>query len=272
MVMPITNETKLEVLQEYNCFGLDSEAIYLLARDMSLHCDVDDKIKGFLTKINNGIICDDYPKEELYNFSIQQNVVELYDVLVNRVNNVPIQEALELASKDSYINTILPLFLTNLTLEKITSIINDKYSREYSLEGVQAFLFYFAKFDSMSSIAISRWIDSTPTRLRYLLRVARNERLYVLFDEIGIDSGLDLREVSSRVMSRSFRHFDELSKVGHYLSMKEAREWGKLALDAGTKLEKSKKGNMNDFVAEFQVSLVEANDSMIDHDDDVKKE
>ena len=100
------------------------------------------------------------------------------------------------------------------------------------------------------------------------MRIADNESLYVLLDELGVECDLDLKTVSSRIISRGLRHFDNLSRSGHKEALREAREWGKIILAAGRDYEKSKKGNISDFLGEFQISLVEADSSLIESNDD----
>ena len=91
----------------------------------------------------------------------------------------------------------------------------------------------------------------------------------MVFDELGIPSSLTLAETSDMIMSRSARKFNVLSRSNHVGAMKEARSWGKLALESSKDNEKSKTGNIHDFLAKFQISLLEIDDESIErHSED----
>lgn len=271
MALPVSQEHRYSLLEEHHCYGLTLDQLNFFTEDLANQEGIPEKLREFWKHIRNGVVTD-YNKDAGYQFALSQNVIELYTLFQFNKLDQGIQQAVEIASRQSYAFTVLPLFLTDLHPEKIAELLNAKYSKSYDVESLYRFHYYFARFDSMSSLSLKKWINSVPDRLRYLLRLAMNEPIYILLDELGINTDLDLKAVSSKIMSRSLRHFEQLSRVNHHIAMREAREWGKVALAAGKDFEKSKKGNISDFLAEFQVSLLEAEDSLIEHDDDISSD
>lgn len=268
MAMPVSQEHRLSLLRDHHCFGLSIEKLNFLSRDLSNQADMPSDIKSFWGKAEEGLILD-YPKEWFYEFSIRQNVVDMYSSFVLGKKDADMQQVMDIAIRQPYVFTIIPLFLTEIIPERICEILNEKYTKNYTVSAIEKFYFYFAQFSSLTHASMQAYMSSAPSRLRYLMRIALNEPMFVLLDELDVETGVGLKEVSSKIMSRSMRHFNQLSKVNHHLAMKEARLWGKMALDAGKDFEKSKRGNVSDFLAEFQVSLVEAEQDIISHNEDI---
>ena len=93
--------------------------------------------------------------------------------------------------------------------------------------------------------------------------MALNEPVYKVKDALGIESGLDLKSVSSRIMSRSMVKFDDMSQINHYEAMRWAMGWAKIALKAGEQHEKVKGGEFTDFLSQFQIALQEADANIV---------
>lgn len=264
MLLPQSNESRQRILEEHNCSGLNYNKIKSLSIDLSHLDNAPESLKKFWRSEDS----DGYPESDALYFASEQEIDDLFIFINGKSDDEILRCMLSIASNEGQYNFLMSLLKTNLPLDKILEHFNNRYSRDYEEKVIEKFYHYFSKYSSISSFHYNKWLNIVSDRLRYLLRIADNESLYVLLDELGVECDLDLKTVSSRIISRGLRHFDNLSRSGHKEALREAREWGKIILAAGRDYEKSKKGNISDFLGEFQISLVEADSSLIESNDD----
>ena len=261
-VLPLSQEGRMELLEDCHCYGIDRRTLDRFMLDLASLLE-DDFLKKYLSDIvrNNPTV---YPKESCSGFAIDYGIDELYNHLIGNSEDKDLLAIMNMASKSQYVYFLLSLLLAEEEPEKISSYYLTRFKRNIPESAIKKFYFYFSDFGSLSERSIIKWIDSCPPRLCNLLRLALYEPSYKVMDELGIDCDLDVSFATSRIMTRSLRHFENLSKSKHHKAMHEAREWAKVSLSASDKYARSKQGNMTSFLGQFQLSLLEATDDMID--------
>ena len=123
----------------------------------------------------------------------------------------------------------------------------------------------FFRLEDLTEQELANWVGVHEPMIRQVFRMAMYSPEHELYDTLGVPSpDLDLRHVAARVMARSLSKFERLSQVQHYRASSEARQWGSLAIQAAEKYEKVKGGEYVDFLAKFQIALMEADPNIVE--------
>lgn len=252
----------MKLLEDCHCYGISRTALDRFIMDLVGLVD-DKNLKDFWTNSIRGKATP-YPASSCFGMAVDQGVDELYNHLTEKDTKSDFNIMMETVARTQHVYMVLPLLLADVELERIVQFFVNRFKKEISIGVIEKIYYYFTQFGSLTEKALLNWIESCPQRLCYLMRVALYEPVYKLIDELGLDMSLEPSYVSSRIMLRSLRHFEDLSKSRHYKAMAEARHWAKIALDASEKNQKSKQTNVSSFLGEFQLSLYEATDDMID--------
>lgn len=263
MVANTSNSDRLGLLEDMNCFGMDSNSIQRLFRSLSDHPDVDGELAKHFEAQSKGKMLDNYvPHKHAVRFCTSQGITHILHALTNQSSGNEAQ-ALSLMCRPMYWRIMVCLFLCESTPENVAEAIEFRFGKVIDPGVFEQAYYMFFQFGSMKQREISAWVSNHTQRVRQLLLIAQNEPAYVVRDELGISGDIDLKYVSQRIMARSLSKFEMLSTSGHKDAMYHARDWGKLAMTAGVNYEKVKGGGFVDFIAQFQIALTEADDSMI---------
>ena len=209
-------------------------------------------------------------KSEVYKFShaagfcIKHGLNGIIQAIYSRRPQALEKQAIELLARTQYYNLISPLVLAEQGPQDIATAISLRFNKTIPISVIQHVYYMFFQFGSMSEDQIKDWIMTHhSSKARHILLMALNEPVYKVKDALGIDAGLDLKTVSSRIMSRSLVKFEDLSQVNHFESMNYAMKWASIAMKAGESHEKVKGGEFTDFLSQFQISLQEADASIV---------
>jgi len=275
MALPVSRENRVEMLETTHCYGTQRQTANAFAIDLANNLEQD--YPNYATYLRYSADGQDatYHKEEAEAFAFSFGTFDMVKhFLSSSSEESPVKTALELATRRQAINILLPLLATEYPGNKIISAYKKRFGKELSQETLEAFYFYFANFGTLTERQIHRWIETTPPRLRYLLRVALSEPIHFLLDELGLDADIDANYAASRILTRSLTHFERLSSSRHHKALKEARKWADLAIKAGDRKEKyeNKDGDMNSFLDEFKISLLEMSETVFPHEADFSED
>lgn len=263
MVANTSNSDRLGLLEDMHCFGMTSATLQDLFKDLAMHPDVDGELKEHFIAQSRGLKSEGYvPHSHAVKFCTGQGITYALEALMNPSLSHEAQ-ALSLMCRPAYWRIMVCLFLCEETPDSVAQALEFRFGKVLDVAVLEQAYYMFFQFGSMKQREISTWVSNHSQRVKQLLRIAQNEPAYVVKDELNISGDIDLKYVSQRVMARSLSKFEMLSTSGHKDAMHHARDWGKLALKAGENYEKVKGGGFVDFIAQFQIALTEADDSII---------
>jgi len=261
-LLPITQDERMQLLEDCHCYGINRLALDRFVLDLVNIVDNEwlkkywkDSVKG-----RPGA----YPEAACLGLAIDQGVESLYSHMMGKDDNFDFKLMLELAAKAQHVYLVVPLLLAGSEPERVIQYFEERFKKNIPEQAIEKYYFYFAQFGTLSEKSIKTWIETCPQRLCYLCRLALYEPIYKVADELGINFDIDISYTYSRIMMRSLRHFENLSRSKHYKAMAESRHWAKVAMAASDKYQKSKQSNISSFLGQFQLSLFEATDDMID--------
>lgn len=239
------------------------EMLQELANSLEMIDDLDIEFKKHLKAIQVNSLNKNYSFINSMSFAIKQGLIGIVKGMLDSNGSMIERQAIQLMSKKQNYRIMAPLVLADLSPQDITSAFSSRFNKTISVGVIQLCYFIFFQFGSMEEHEIEGWTDSHNAKERYSLRLALLEHPYRIRDHLGIDAGIDLQFVSSRIMSRSFSKFEDLSSINHHEAADQAMRWGKLALSAGKEHEGVKGGEFADFLSLFQISLQEADISIV---------
>lgn len=259
MLLPISQERRLRLLNGYNCIGVSMEMLQELAHSLSMLKWLSDEFREHLGFIQMNKISSSYNFSHSLDFAIKQGLTGIIKGMLDSTGSIPERQAIQLLAKKQHYKIMAPLILAEQPPQEIASAFSSRFNKVIPIPVIHLSYYAFFQFGSMNEDEIEAWIDShSLTKDRYTLRLALTEHPYRVKDYLGLDSGIDLQFVASRIMSRSFSKFEDLSSVNHFEAAEQAMKWGKLALSAGKEHENVKGGEFSDFLSQFQIALREA--------------
>lgn len=259
MLLPISQERRLKLLKGYNCIGVSMDMIQELADSMSMVEGIDEEFRKHLKLIKVNKLNPEYSFTNSMDFAIKQGVAGIIKGMMDPTGSLLERQAIQLLSKRQNYRLMAPLVLAEQPPQEIANVFSSRFGKVVPVGVIQLSYFIFFQFGSMEEEEVEAWIDAhKSTKERYGLRLALTDHPYRVKDYLGVEAGIDLQYVASRIMSRSFSKFEDLSSVNHFEAANQAMQWGKLALNAGKEHEKVKGGEFSDFLSLFQISLREA--------------
>jgi len=259
----LTNKERGDFLQRHNCHGAGQVLLRSFCADMVDSGCVSDEIEPLWD--------DESSKEEreraiLYAkaVAIDLDVLDLVNTISGELDSALFDSSCRLMRSLRCYRLISALCLINYPREKIVEALHQRYAKSTTFEEIDMVRDLFLDISSMEEEDIETWIKlHDDSKTRFILRLAWYEPHNHVLDELGVVMDGGLQFTSEAIMSKSLRHFQMLSRSGHADAMKYAIDWGKLALKAAHENERSRQGNIHDFLEQFQISLLEIDDDII---------
>lgn len=271
VALPLSVAERLLILQRYFCAGMTADLFLSIMRDILSHPEADSWGDEFISHLEESCVSgqpgEGYVTQHASSYLMRMELVPAYRALVDTIVSVH-KEALQWLTRRIHYRALAALSLANQTPIQIASSMTKRFSKEITEDIVIAMQWMFFRFEDMTESEIVGWADLHPPTDRILFRMAMTEPAYIVYDHLGMaTTELGMREVAGRIMHRGMSHFEKLSRVNHHKAFSEARKWGDLAMKAAAYYEKVKGGEYVDFLARFQVALMEADTSVIPLED-----